>query len=135
MTPDSPAGTVYFDGYCGLCDRFVSLLVSRDARRRLRFAPLQGETAAQRLGTLAAEQAPETVVFEDHAGLHFRSTAILRAAAALGGPWRSARLLEVVPRPLRDLVYDWVARHRFRWFGRRESCRLPTPAERDAFLP
>lgn len=135
MTDGRPVGTVYFDGYCGLCDRFVSLLVARDSRRRLRFAPLQGETAARRLGALAAAQAPDTVVFEDELGLHFRSTAILRATVALGGTWRAVNLLRVVPRPWRDLVYDWVARHRFRWFGRRESCRMPTPAEREAFLP
>jgi predicted DCC family thiol-disulfide oxidoreductase YuxK len=75
------------------------------------------------------------VVYEDAAGVHSRSTAALRALRALGGAWRLTRIVELVPRVIRDAVYDWVARHRFRWFGRRESCRLAGPGEREVFLP
>jgi predicted DCC family thiol-disulfide oxidoreductase YuxK len=135
MTTNPPSGTVYFDGYCGLCDRFVSFLLTRDRHHRLRFTPLQGETAASRLGVLATDQPPETVLYEDGAGMHQRSTAALRTVIALGGIWRATGILLLVPRPVRDLLYDWVARHRFRWFGRRDSCRLPTPEERTFFLP
>jgi predicted DCC family thiol-disulfide oxidoreductase YuxK len=129
-------GTVYFDGYCGLCDRFVTFLVKRDRHRALRFAPLQGETAAGRFaeGRRRADD-PASVIYEDAAGVHTRSTAALRALGALGGAWSLLRILELVPRVIRDAVYDWVARHRFRWFGRRESCRLPGPGEGEVFLP
>lgn len=133
--PRSPPRIVYFDGYCGLCDRFVSFILAKDRRRRLHVTPLQGETAARRLGPLARASAPETVIYEDAAGLHHRSTAVLRAVVALGGWWRAAGALRIVPRPARDVIYDWVARHRFRWFGRRDSCRLPTAEEQAAFLP
>jgi predicted DCC family thiol-disulfide oxidoreductase YuxK len=129
-------GTVYFDGHCGLCDRFVTFLVRRDRHRALRFAPLQGETAAGRFAEPPrGADDPATVVYEDAAGVHSRSTAALRALRALGGAWRLTRIVELVPRVIRDAVYDWVARHRFRWFGRRESCRLAGPGEREVFLP
>jgi len=129
-------GIVYFDGYCGLCDRFVTFLVARDRRRVLRFAPLQGQTAAGRFPAPAAGDAvPRTVLYEEGGTVHERSTAVLKALRALGGGWRLVGVLAVVPRPLRDAAYDWMARHRFRWFGRRDSCRLPTVEEQDRFLP
>lgn len=129
-------GTVFFDGYCGLCDRFVTFLVRWDRRRALRFAPLQGETAAGRFAEgLRGADDPASVIYEDAEGVHTRSTAALRALRALGGAWRLIGILELVPRVLRDGIYDWVARHRFRWFGRRESCRLPGPGEEEVFLP
>jgi len=64
-----------------------------------------------------------------------RSDAALAVVAGLGGAWRAAALLRVIPRRLRDAVYDWIARHRFRWFGRREECRIPGPDQRERFLP
>jgi predicted DCC family thiol-disulfide oxidoreductase YuxK len=64
-----------------------------------------------------------------------RSDAALRAIVGLGGPWGLARPLFLVPRILRDTVYDFIARNRYRWFGKREACRMPSPAERDRFLP
>jgi len=134
--PDAVRGIVYFDGYCGLCDRFVTFLVARDRRRALRFAPLQGQTAAGRWPAMAtAGGDPRTVVYEEAGIAYERSTAVLKALRALGGGWRLVAFLAVIPRPLRDAAYDWVARHRFRWFGRRDSCRLPTAEEQPSFLP
>jgi predicted DCC family thiol-disulfide oxidoreductase YuxK len=75
------------------------------------------------------------VILDDGVGLRFRSDAALAILAGLGGAWRAAAWLRVIPRPLRDLVYRFVARYRHRWFGRREACRVPTPAERSRFLP
>jgi predicted DCC family thiol-disulfide oxidoreductase YuxK len=127
--------TVYFDGYCGLCDRFVRFVVARDRRGRYRFAPLQGTTARNRLPESPDPAALTTVVLEDGGRFRVRSDAALAVLAGLGGLWRLAALLRIIPRPLRDAVYDWIARHRFRWFGRREQCRVPGPDERERFLP
>lgn len=124
---------VWFDGVCGLCNRFVDFVLARDRHRRFRFAPLQGRAAAARFGP-APPAGSETVLLEHDGVLSDRSTAALRIVAGLGGPWRLVGLLRVVPRPLRDLAYDWVARHRYGWFGKRDTCRLPTPEERAAFL-
>lgn len=130
------ATIVFFDGFCSLCDTFVSALLPRDRRRVLRFAPLQGATARERLGIdLASGADPDTVVVQDGEGVWQESAAAIRAVSALGGRWSWVAVLGMVPRWISDRVYRWVARNRFRWFPRRESCRLPSPEERAAFLP
>jgi predicted DCC family thiol-disulfide oxidoreductase YuxK len=124
---------VYFDGVCGLCNKSVDILISADRRGVLKFAPLQGETARQRLGVQPL--VPEGVVLEDRGRIFHGSSAALRAAIALGGIYRLFAVLLLVPSPLRDLVYRFIARNRYSWFGKKDSCRLPTPQERPRFLP
>src|SRR5690606_39250581 len=75
-----------------------------------------------------------SVVLVSDGRVYTRSTAALQIAACLRGPWRLLRLLRIVPRPLRDLVYDWIARRRHAWFGPADACHLPTPELRDRFL-
>lgn len=125
---------VYFDGLCNLCDRFVRFLVARDRRGRYRFAPLQGETARVRLeGRFTAD--PQTVVLEEPKRFRVRSDAAIAILTGLGGVWRLTGALRIVPRRLRDALYDYVARKRFVWYGRRDACRIPTEDERGRFLP
>jgi predicted DCC family thiol-disulfide oxidoreductase YuxK len=131
------AGTppiVFFDGVCGLCNRFVDLLLRADRRGVLRFAPLQGETARRMLPPLEGEPSAWTVVFLDERGVQVRSDAVLAIAARLGGAMGLLAWLRVVPRGLRDRTYRFVARHRYRWFGQREGCRVPSAADRERFL-
>jgi predicted DCC family thiol-disulfide oxidoreductase YuxK len=125
---------LYFDGACGLCDRFVDWLLRHDREGRLRYAPLQGRTAATRLPAEDVDGLA-TVVLEREGRLSRRSTAAIEAVAILGGAWRGILALKAVPRPLRDAIYDWVARHRYGWFGRRDTCRLSSTAGRPPFLP
>ena len=125
---------VYFDGQCNLCDGFVRFLLKRDRHARYRFAPLQGETARQRLDGRFTDN-PQTVVLEEPRRFRLRSDAALAILAGLGGIWRLAALLRIVPRRLRDALYEYVARKRFDWYGRRDACRVPEPEERDRFLP
>lgn len=150
----SPAPpVVFFDGECGLCNRSVRWLMKRDSARILQFAPLQGEVAQRALGAAhrrraerpAANEAvavraggadqEESIVLWDNAGIHRESDAVLRAAAAVGGIWRLAAWLLLVPRVIRDRTYRWVARNRTRWFGRVESCALLSAEERGRLLP
>ena len=127
---------VFYDGDCGLCDRFVRWMLRRDRReRRYRFAPLQGETAHRMIHVESGDPGEWSVVLVDHAGEHRRSTAALRAIAGLGGVWRGAGLLLLVPAALRDGVYRAVARHRYRWFGRAPACAAPSTDEGVRFLP
>jgi predicted DCC family thiol-disulfide oxidoreductase YuxK len=126
---------IYYDGHCGLCDRFVQFVLRRDRKARYRFAPLQGSTARERVPSDLDPETSQTVILEEGGRFRIRSDAALAILAGLGGAWRLAGLLRVVPRPLRDAVYDLVARNRKRWFGRRAECRVPEPAERDRFLP
>jgi predicted DCC family thiol-disulfide oxidoreductase YuxK len=130
---------VLFDGVCGFCDRLVDFLIRRDAAGRLRFAPLQGETAAAlRARHPEIPRDLETLVYVEASGgrerVHLRSEAALRVFGELGGGWRRLAWLLALPRPLRDAGYRLFARVRYRLFGRLAACRLPTPAERSRFL-
>ncbi len=126
---------VYFDGVCNLCDGFVRFVLARDRRGRFRFASLQGETAGARLADRLKGDTAQTIILEDPERFRVRSDAALAILAGLGGLWPLAAGLRVFPRPLRDLVYNFIARHRYRWFGRRDACRVPTEEERARFLP
>ena len=126
---------IYYDGLCGLCDRFVQFVLRRDRAARYRFAPLQGSTARDRVPSTLDPETSQTVILEEGGRFRVRSDAALAILTGLDGAWRVAGLLRIVPRPLRDAVYDLVARHRSRWFGRRAECRVPEPAQRDRFLP
>jgi predicted DCC family thiol-disulfide oxidoreductase YuxK len=126
---------IYFDGLCNLCDGFVRFILARDRHGRYRFAPLQGETARLRLGDRFAGNEPQTVVLEEPKRFRVRSDAALAILSGLGGIWRLAAALRLIPRRLRDAVYDYIARKRFEWYGRRDACRIPSPAEQERFLP
>lgn len=127
---------VFFDGVCALCNRWVDRMLRCDRDGVLAFAPLQGETA-RRLLDLPAGEVPESLVLLEGGELRTRSSAVLSALRLLGGRWRLlARALRMIPSPIRDGLYDRVARNRYRWFGRRPSCRLPAgELERSRFLP
>lgn len=139
---DRPTNVLFFDGVCGLCNHFVNFILSRDRRGAIRFAPLQGETAKRVLSSefrvpSAKTQAFDTIVWIDPSHREFvRSAAAVRVLWRIGGVWSLIGwLLWLIPRPLRDVGYRLVAANRFRLFGKKETCRLPSPAERDRFLP
>jgi predicted DCC family thiol-disulfide oxidoreductase YuxK len=130
---------VLFDGYCGLCDGLVRRLSAVDRRGALRFAPLQGATRRDVEARLGRELPEETIVLvtdwrERGARVVTRSDAVAAIAGIVGGWWRPLAWLRILPRRLRDAGYDFVARHRARWFGRLATCRVPTPEERARFL-
>jgi predicted DCC family thiol-disulfide oxidoreductase YuxK len=126
---------ILFDGACGLCQRSIRFIARADRTRRFWFAPLQGHTAARALARhpLARETVedgtrPDTIVFVSADDVYTKSDAALRILVRLGWPWRLFGVLLIVPRSLRDLAYDVVARHRRQWFGGAESCGLPPAA-------
>jgi predicted DCC family thiol-disulfide oxidoreductase YuxK len=126
---------ILFDGVCNLCNGTVNFILDHDPDGYFRFAPLQSEVAQEQLaGTDAAGADLDTVVLVEGGTVYVRSTAALRIARRLTAPWPLLALFLAVPRPLRDAVYDWIATHRYDWFGRRDQCRLPTPALKDRFL-
>jgi predicted DCC family thiol-disulfide oxidoreductase YuxK len=132
-SPEHPV--IFFDGVCGLCNHWIDFILARDRKQQFRFSPLQGETARDCLGAVAAESL-SSVVLRDATGTYRKTDAVWRMLTRLGGIWWCAGgLLRLVPQPIRNGGYDFVARHRYRWFGQKETCRLPTPAERARFLP
>jgi predicted DCC family thiol-disulfide oxidoreductase YuxK len=125
---------IFFDGVCGLCNRFVDFVIRRDPDGVFHFAPLQGEAAAERLSEADVRDL-KTVVVIDSSGTHRKSAAVLSVLRRLGGFWRvAAAALWFVPRPLRDLGYTWIASNRYAIFGKKETCRLPSASERARFL-
>jgi predicted DCC family thiol-disulfide oxidoreductase YuxK len=126
---------VLFDGVCNLCNGAVNFIIDRDPEGHVQFAPLQSElaqTALEARGHSASDL--DTMVLLTEEAVYVRSDAALRIARRLSGAWPLLSLFVWVPRPLRDAVYDWVASHRYDWFGTRASCRLPTPDLRHRFL-
>lgn len=124
-----------FDGVCNLCNGAVQFVVKRDPRGRFRFAALQSKRAAAVLAAAGVETPlPDSMVLVQDGVVSVRSTAALRIAKQLRAPWPLLSVFLLVPRPLRDLVYSFVAARRYRWFGRRESCMVPTPELRARFL-
>jgi predicted DCC family thiol-disulfide oxidoreductase YuxK len=126
---------LFFDGVCGLCNRFVDFVIKQDRAGVFHFAPLQGETAREHLPEADVRNI-QTMVLSDEQGVFRKSTATVRVLTRLGGMWRViGGALRLVPRPLRDAGYTLVARYRYTIFGKKETCRIPTAAERARFLP
>ena len=122
-----------FDGVCTLCIGSVRFIIERDSAGTFQFAPLQS-TTARRLLHGAAQPLPDSFVLVENGRLFTRSTAALHVARGLGWPWSLAYVGIIVPRPLRDWVYDLVARNRYRWFGKSDVCMVPTADIRSRFL-
>ena len=124
-----------FDGVCNLCNGFVQWVIRRDPEDHFRFAALQSETGRRLLAEAGMPvDALSTVVLYEEGRFYTHSEAALRVWRRLGGAWSWLYALRVVPRSLRDAVYHWVARNRYRWFGRRTACMIPTPGLRARFL-
>ena len=120
---------LYFDGECGFCARSVRWVARRDRGGRIAFAPLQGRLAGEHgLARHAANDGGTMVVLREGDGRVFlRSDAWIEVVRALGGGWRVLTILRLVPRPVRDWVYRWIARHRHRFSGVAGTCGLPDP--------
>ncbi len=113
----------------------MTWLLERDKRQMLRFGALQSEAVQQLLEECGARgDLPDSIVLIDAAGIHTRSDAALRIASYLGLPWSLLSVGRLLPRPVRDTIYDWVARNRYRWFGKRDACMLPSAGVADRFL-
>ena len=127
--------TVLFDGHCALCSGFVQTLLRIDRAGVLRFAPLQSAFAKTGLAAAGIDaEGLDSVVFLDGERAYVKSEAFFAVMRRLGGAYRLLGVFRVLPKGLRDYVYDQVARHRYRVFGQHESCWLPRPEWRGRFL-
>lgn len=137
-TPEPTGPVILFDGVCNLCNGAVQWLIERDPEAHFRFAALQSAAAASLLRTRLPEDwagsLPDSIVLVDEAGVHVESDAALRIARLLPRPHRWLSWSRVLPRFFRDPVYRFVARNRYRWFGERDACMVPTPELRERFL-
>jgi predicted DCC family thiol-disulfide oxidoreductase YuxK len=134
------ANLVLYDGVCALCNHLVAFLLRIDRGAVLCFAPLQGPTAARLAQKHGFALDVKTLVYVRHFGLkdervYLRSDGVLRILGDVGGVWWPLTGLRIVPRFIRDPLYDWIATNRYRWFGKYDSCPMPSPEQRARFLP
>lgn len=124
-----------FDGVCNLCNASVNFVIDQDEAGYFKLAALQSEAATPILQQhqIPADYLDSLVLVED-GQWYGRSDAALRVARHLGGAWPLLSAFLIVPKPIRDFVYDWIARNRYRWFGKQDSCRMPTPELKARFL-
>ena len=120
---------MFFDGDCAFCSRSVRTVVRLDKRKNVSFAPLQGELAKEMgFSHHAAEDDGTMVLLRESDGRSFtHSDGVIELCHALGGWWKLLMVAKIIPRPLRDAAYRWIARNRFRWMGRTDACQLPDP--------
>jgi predicted DCC family thiol-disulfide oxidoreductase YuxK len=131
--PDHPI--VLFDAECVLCSANAQFILRWDRQARFWLAAMQGEVGATLFRAHGIDPAdPDTIIVVEGARVWRNSDAVLRIYTQLGWPWRVAGLAWIIPQGLRDMMYRWVARHRYRLFGRREKCWLPSPEYRDRML-
>ena len=124
-----------FDGYCNFCNAWVRLIVRRDTAKKILFASLQSSVGRKMLEEHKIDvNYNESLVFFEEERFSVSSTAALRIFSYLDGWERHLKILIVLPRPLRDAVYRFFAKYRYKWFGRREQCMVPTTELRERFL-
>lgn len=117
-----------FDGICHLCDSSVRFIVKRDFQAKIKFAPIQSPLGSQLYAQHGLDPAaPSAMLFLTPRGAFKASDAGLEIARTLGGVWKLALVFKLLPRALRDAAYYFIARNRYRWFGKDESCMMPTP--------
>ncbi|MEQ8473306.1 MAG: DCC1-like thiol-disulfide oxidoreductase family protein [Marinoscillum sp.] len=125
---------ILFDGVCNLCNSSVNFIIDRD-NGHFRFASLQSGFAKTQLGLQNSDTGSlDSIVVLKRKCLLYKSDAALEIARHLSGGWKLLYGFKILPKPFRDWFYDLIARNRYRWFGKRDSCRIPTPELKERFL-
>ncbi|RLQ96230.1 thiol-disulfide oxidoreductase DCC family protein [Falsibacillus albus] len=127
------SGVILFDGVCNFCNGSVQFILKRDAGY-FRFASLQSEAGQRLLNDHQMEPRLDSFFLIENGRLFIKSTAALRVCRHLKGAWKLFYILLIIPKSLRDFVYDMIAKNRYKWFGKQESCRIPSPGEKERFL-
>ena len=128
---------VLFDGVCNFCSASVQFMIARDPKARLKFAALQSEAGKKLMkehGMADFSGDPDSIVVIDEGKVYEHSSAALRIARVLSFPWPVFYVGIIWPKFLRDAIYRFIAKRRYKWFGRKESCLVPTPELRARFL-
>jgi predicted DCC family thiol-disulfide oxidoreductase YuxK len=123
-----------FDGVCNLCNGFVNFAIAHDPHAKLLFAALQSETGQRLIQKYAIPNDLRSFIFVEQNHYDEKSTAILKVLKRLHGAWPLLFGLMIVPTPIRNAVYDFIAKNRYRWFGKETHCRIPTEETKRRFL-
>ena len=126
---------IFYDGVCSMCNNFVDIILNADKKKVFRFAPLQGDTAKELLSSIPNNPKNWSMVYLDEHGAHKESDASLEIYRRLGGSWWLLSIFRFVPKTVRDPIYRFIAENRYKFFGKKESCHIPLPEDKDRFLP
>lgn len=124
---------IFFDGVCGLCNGFIDFVMKIDKDQKFHFSPLQSDYARNNLPEEMTRDL-KTVVYKDGDQISMKSDAVLKILKEIGGVWGLASAGRILPGTLRDSAYEMIAENRYKIFGKKETCRLPTPEERSRFV-
>ncbi|ESU33305.1 hypothetical protein G3A_06850 [Bacillus sp. 17376] len=125
---------ILFDGVCNFCDASVQFILNRDPNETFHFASLQSEAGQELLKKYSVRDDVDSMILIENDKVYYKLAAALRISRHLRGAWKLLYLFMIVPAPIRNIVYDLIARNRYKWFGQKESCMLPPPNVRKRFL-
>jgi predicted DCC family thiol-disulfide oxidoreductase YuxK len=127
---------ILFDGVCNLCNSSVNKVISHDKNDIFRFASLQSDVgiAIQKHLQIDSEQLDSIILYESGKAYYHKSTAALKIMNEFGGFWKLMEVFYILPEALRNVVYNFIAKNRYKWFGKQDSCTIPTPELKAKFL-
>jgi predicted DCC family thiol-disulfide oxidoreductase YuxK len=124
---------IFFDGVCNLCNGAVNFIIDRDKNAYFTFAPLQSSAAEKYIPKSLIEKT-DSIILWDSGKIYSKSTAALKVAKKLDGLWKTFYSLMIFPKIIRDAVYNMIAKNRYKWFGKRQTCRMPSQDIKNRFL-
>ena len=124
---------ILFDGVCNLCNNTVDFVIRKDKHKQFRFVALQSAAGEKLSENFNIPPETDSVILLDKNQVYFESDAVLKIAGLMGFPWNLPLVFKIIPQNTRDAVYKWIAKNRYKWFGKRNTCRLPTPEEKIYF--
>lgn len=125
---------ILFDGECNFCDSSVQFIIKNDPKGLFHFASLQSDTGQELLEKHNVPADIDSMILIEGDKVYYKSAAALRICRHLKGAWKLLYALLIVPRPIRNAAYDFIAKNRYKWFGKKESCMLPSPSVRARFI-
>ncbi len=134
--PDSEQPILFFDGVCNLCDGFVQKIIKNDSKELFRFSSLQSGAGASLLRFINEKEGavPDSLILLYKGQYYKKSDAVLKVGKLLGGKWSLIAAGKIIPAYIRDLMYDFVAKNRYKWFGKQDNCMIPRPELKTRFL-
>ena len=132
MTAQNPI--ILFDGVCNLCNGTVDFLLKHNRKKQFRFASIQSESAKLLIRKFQIPAETDSVILIKSNQVYFESDAAIEIAGMLSFPWKMAVIFRFIPKKMRDIIYRWVAKNRYRWFGKRDICRITDPSEKESFI-
>jgi predicted DCC family thiol-disulfide oxidoreductase YuxK len=128
------SGIILFDGVCNLCSSIVQFVIKRDKKAYFQFASLQSEVGQSLLDEYKVDRKTDSFILIEDGKCYMKSSAALKVSKNLDGLWKFFIIGLVIPKPLRDILYDLIARNRYKWFGKNDSCMLPPPNMKKRFI-